>query len=109
MAEIFARLVAPDHGFHFPGTGHGLLHTPDVRQTGMGHHQVSAGVVHAQMLLAQPLDQPVVIRCVQNVMQRILALRAVAAKRDRQQMQVVVAQYHNGGIAQAFDVAQGFQ
>ena len=75
----------------------------------MGHHQVSAGVVHAKMLLAQPLDQPVVIGCVQNVMQGILALRAVAAKRDCQQVQVVVAQYHHSGIAQAFDVAQGFQ
>ena len=52
LAEVFAGIVAADHRFHFPGTGHGLFHAPDMGQAGVGHQQVAPGIVNTQVLLA---------------------------------------------------------
>lgn len=65
-------------------------------------------IVH-QLLLAQPLEQFLAIRCVEDLAQGIGLLQALDIAPDGQQVQVVIAQHAHQGVAHGIKKAQGFQ
>ena len=72
------------------------------------HDQVP--VLHQrQRLAAQPVEQHVAVRRLQDRAERVAASRLADAMRCRQQMQVVISEDRLYPVAHAMQVAQGFQ
>jgi len=55
---------------------------------------------------AQPFEELVAIRCVEDIVERIAPAPALDALRDAQQMEIVIAEHRDGCIAERFHVAQ---
>src|SRR5262245_60578702 len=55
---------------------------------------------------AQPSEQLIAIRRAQDFIQRVFALARLADERDREQMQVVIAEHDDRGVAQLLDSTQ---
>ena len=74
------------------------------------HQQgVALGVVVQEFLLAQPVEQVVAIRGVEDFLQGVAFFQALAVVRHGQQVQIVIAQHAGQGIAHGVEKTQGFQ
>src|SRR5680860_144474 len=78
--KIFRVMLSANDFFHFPGSGQSLLNAPDMGYPGMGHHEVTLGIVYTQILLTQPAHQLIAIRGAQYFCKCIFALWRVATK-----------------------------
>jgi len=95
---------AAQRGFDFAGQRPGLRGAPLRQYAGM-HQQVAIGQVR-QRPVAQPVEQFVAVRRGQDVGHRVGTVRIADAVRDRQQVQIVVAEHHGGARAERLDAAQ---
>jgi len=62
-----------------------------------------------QALVAQPMQQFIAIRRIEDLVQRVVAVQFRHAFRGGEQMQVVVAEHGDRATAQRLDQAQYFQ
>ena len=93
--------------FHLSRQRYGLRRAP-LRQHTCMHHQ-PAVVVHRHGAVPQPVEQRLAVRCLQNVLYRIVAARLAHTLPQCQQMQVVVAEQAVRGVAQRHQAAQRTQ
>jgi len=95
------------HGLDLGGQRQRLLYIP-LRQYPRMHDQVVL-FEDGQGAMPQPVDQLLAIGGVEDVVERVVAVRRADAAGHRQQVQVVVAQHGAGLVTQGHDAAQGLQ
>ena len=72
----------------------------------MQQHHAQGRLLVKDGPLQQPLEQQVAVRRVQHLLQRVAAAQPGAAERDGEQVQVVVAERGDRGIAEGPYAAQ---
>ena len=107
VREESGVVVAAQRGFDFARQACGLRHAPLRQQPGVHQHVVVLRM--QQALVAQPVQQFVAVRRVENLVQRIGAVQLRHAFRDGEQMQVVVAEHGDRAVAQRLDQPQHLQ
>jgi hypothetical protein len=103
-AEETLEVAASQHLFDFGRQRHGLRHRP-LRQHTRMHHQ-PAVAVQRHGAVAQPVEQRLAVRRLQDVLHGVLAARGARALPQGQQVQVVVAQQALRRVAQGRQAAQ---
>ena len=105
-----AVVGSPQTLLDFGGALQGLFDGPCRQRTRVHHQRIELVIVVRQRTAAQPVDKFVEIRRVQGFGQRIEALRVGdQILRQRQQVQVMIAQDGNRGFAERLDEAQRLQ
>jgi len=92
------------HRLHLGRERARLVHRPLGKQPRV-HHRVRTLDVH-QRATAQPLEQRVAIRRIEHLAERVALARAFHARRDAEQVQVVVAEHGHRAIAEVLHEAQ---
>ena len=87
---------------YFPRAFFGLGQAPARRNARVHHDVAEFGVGIKQWLGSQPGHELLLVRSCQNGVKGILGPLFAQPGGDRQQVQVVVAQYHSGAFAQEF-------
>ena len=72
-------------------------------------NQVKSAALVEQGTLPQPVQQFIPIRCCENVTESVAVFGARNALGHGKQMQVMIAEHADGGVAQVADGAEGLQ
>ena len=95
--------------FDLGGTTQRLAQRPLRRDAGMYQGHLALGVVVHQLLHAQPIEQIVAVRRIENLAQGIALLQTLDVVGHGQQMQIMVAQHTGHGVANGVEKTQGLQ
>ena len=103
-AQERVRAVAREHRLHLRRQRERLLHRPRRQEARVHHREAAFG--HDERARGEPCDERVAVRRVEDRVERVAAMRLAMAGGDGEQVEVVVAEHGDGGIAERHHLAQ---